>query len=136
MKAPDKRKIAAALDIRNATLVHKYLKALNVLRNHCAHNNRVWNRATVYPPGRPPERLTHPRLHHLRTCDPDRIYFLAALTAHFAVQLNPNTNWPRQFKTQARKFPAPMGMALENQMGFPTDWDANEIWHHDPAAQR
>lgn len=136
LNAKDALKIADNLEVRDAGLVHKWMKALNVLRNNCAHNSRVWNRRTIYPPAKPPKNLTHERLHHLRTADPDRLYFLAALCAHFAVQLNPDTNWPRTFKTRARKFPAPLGMTLENTLGFVPGWGDEPIWSYDPAIHR
>lgn len=130
--ARDAKKIADNLAIRDTGLVHKYLKALNVLRNHCAHNSRVWNRSTTYPPHKPPTNLTHARLHHLGAANGDRLYTLVALCAHFAIQLNPATNWPRSFKTQARRFPDPLGITLQNTMGFPANWDTLPIWNYDP----
>ena len=136
LNAKDASKIAENLEVRDAVLVHKWMKALNVLRNNCAHNSRVWNRSTIYPPAKPPKNLTHERLHHLRAADPDRLYFLAALCAHFVVQLNPDTNWPRTFKTRARKFPGPLGMTLENTLGFVPNWDSQAIWSYDPAVAK
>lgn len=127
-------KIAELLGVRDRALVHKYLKALNVLRNDCAHHCRVWNRSTIYPPKKPPRNLTHERLHHLRHADPNRMYSLAALTAHFAIQLNPSTNWPRKFKEVMRSFPAPLGMTPELQMGFPENWAEQAMWSYDPRA--
>lgn len=136
LNARDATKIAANLAVRDTGLAHRWMKALNVLRNNCAHNSRVWNRSTIYPPAKPPKNLTHERLHHLRTADPDRLYFLAALCAHFVVQLNPDTNWPRTFKTRAKKFPAPLGMTLENTLGFVPDWLNEPIWSYDPATHK
>jgi abortive infection bacteriophage resistance protein len=128
----DADKIAANLGIRDRDLVHKWLKALNVLRNHCARNARIWNRSTVYPPKKPPANLTHERLHHLRAADPNKLYFLAALIAHLVVSLRPASNWPRQFKTRMRKFPEVNGMTPQNSMGFVGGWDELPLWNYDP----
>lgn len=133
LSAKDSARIGENLAVRDPGLVHKWMKALNVLRNNCAHNSRVWNRSTVYPPKKPPQNLTHHRLHHLRGADPDRLYFLAALCGHFVVQLNPDTNWPRAFKTKAKKFPAPLGMTLENSLGFVAGWQDEPMWSYDPS---
>ena len=38
MSKRDSEKIAESLQIHDHDLVHKYMKSLNVLRNHCAHN--------------------------------------------------------------------------------------------------
>jgi abortive infection bacteriophage resistance protein len=129
-------KIAELLGVRDRALVHKYLKGLNVLRNDCAHHCRVWNRSTIYPPKKPPKNLTHERLHHLRDADPNRVYPLAALTAHFAICVSPATNWPRKFKEVMKSFPAPLGMTPELQMGFPTKWLEQPMWSYDSRASR
>lgn len=50
LSARDAGQIASNLGIRNRNILHKCLKALNVLRNHCAHNAQLWNRSTIYPP--------------------------------------------------------------------------------------
>lgn len=128
----DAAKIAANLQVRDRRLLHGWLKALNVLRNHCAHNSRVWNRSTIYPPKKPPVNLTHERLHHLRAADPNRLYSLAAICAHLVIEVNPDSNWPRKFKTQMRKFPEVHGMTLTNTMGFVSDWDSLPVWNYDP----
>ena len=128
----DAKKIAENLDVRDRGIVHKWFMALNVLRNNCAHNSRVWNRSTIYPPMKPPPKLTHERLHHLREADHDRLYYLAALIGHFAIMVDPDTNWPRTFKTRMRKFPQVHGMTPENTMGFVEGWDALDLWNYDP----
>jgi abortive infection bacteriophage resistance protein len=114
--------------------VHKWLKALNVLRNHCAHNARIWNRSTVYPPKKPPTNLTHEWLHHLRAADPNKLYFLAALIAHLVIALHPASNWPRQFKTRMRKFPEVNGMTPQNSMGFIDGWVDLPLWNYDQSS--
>lgn len=128
----DAYKIAASLGIRERSLFHRYLKALNVLRNHCSHNARVWNRSTVYPPAKPPKPLTPGTLHHLRTADNDKVYLLAALCAHLVATIEPTSNWPRRFATVAKKFPAPHGMTVENMMGFPEGWSSLPLWNYEP----
>jgi abortive infection bacteriophage resistance protein len=132
LSARDAKRIAEDLGIRDRSLLHKYLKALNVLRNHCAHNARVWNRSTTYPPAKPPAPLTPDTLHHLRQSDADKLYYLAALTAHLVTVLDPANNWPRRFATVAKKFPQPAGMTLQNQMGFPDDWTSLTLWNYVP----
>jgi abortive infection bacteriophage resistance protein len=126
------KKIAGNLGVRDQRILYKWLKALNVLRNHCAHNARIWNRTTIYPPQKPPVNLTPERLHHLRAADPHRVYFLAAICAHLVITLSPDSNWPRQFATRVGKFPAVHGMTLENTMGFVDGWAGLPLWNYDP----
>lgn len=124
--------IAKALGIKNRDVLHGWLKALNVLRNNCAHNARIWNRATVYPPRVPSPTQTPDRLHHLAATNNHRLYFLAAITAHLLVCLDPATNWPRQLATVISKFPESHGMTPGTTMGFPDDWKELEIWRYSP----
>lgn len=124
--------IATTLGIKNRDIVYGWLKALNVLRNHCAHNARIWNRATVYPPRVPAASLTDARLHHLATVDNNRLYFLAAITAHILICLDSGTNWPRQLATVMGKFPGSHGMTPTNMMGFPEGWKDLDLWQHVP----
>ena len=135
LSSKDAKRISEEFGIKDRKLVHRYLKALNVLRNHCAHNARVWNRTTIYPPARPPAALVPDSLHHLRACDPDRLYFLAALCAHFVTKVDPTSNWPRQFATVIKKFPETHGMGASTIMGFPAGWTELAIWNYDPKAR-
>ncbi len=130
----DASAIAATLAVRDRRTVHLYLKALNVLRNDCAHHCRVWNRSTVFPPRKPPRALSHERIMHLADADQNRLYPLAALTGHFAIQLNPATRWPMKFKEAMKGFPCPLGMSPEAQMGFPAGWQDQAIWAYRPGS--
>jgi len=132
LNSRDARRISQPLGFTDPTLLHRYLKALNVLRNHCAHNARVWNRKTTYPPAKPPVRHTPESIGHLRTCDRDRLYPLAALIAHLTTVMDETTNWPREFITVMRKFPQPLEMTAVTTMGFPDSWTNQPLWQHNP----
>ncbi|WP_165350448.1 Abi family protein [Xylanimonas protaetiae] len=128
----DAAAIARNVAVKNRDVVYGWLKALNVLRNHCAHNARIWNRKTIYPPKRPGTAFLPERLAHLSTADNNRVYFLAAICAHFLIELDPSTGWPRQFRETMRKFRPVHGMTAENTMGFPADWESLDIWRYQP----
>ncbi len=132
LSSRDAAAIALALEVKNRDVVHGWLRALNVLRNHCAHNARVWNRPTVYPPRIPPPGLTHARLHHLPDADNNRVYVLAAIIGHLLVCLDPTTNWPRQLATVVKKFPAVSDLSPGSSMGFPDGWQQLELWNYEP----
>ncbi|MGW6172253.1 Abi family protein [Arthrobacter sp. NPDC055138] len=76
----DRRSISRNLGIKDNTVTHAWLKALNVLRNDCAHLNRVWNRVTATAPVKPHQsKVDGTDLLHLREANNTRLYFLAAL---------------------------------------------------------
>jgi len=127
----DSNTIATRWSAGNREVLHGWLLALNILRNHCAHNARIWNRKTVYPPAKPPLNLVPARVHHLRGLDNDRLYFLAALLAHLLRQIDKRTRWPAHFKEAMKKFPPVGGMTPESVMGFPAGWGGLDLWTED-----
>lgn len=134
MKKPDRERIASELGLSgNASdTLHRWLRALNILRNNCAHNNRIWNRATVDVPPKFSTRVAPGELHHLNDLDNDqrqKIYLLIALTGHLSRAVNPAGNWSwSTLPTQAKKLGNVGGMTLENVMGFPTGWEKLDLW--------
>ena len=128
MTSTDAGRIATELGVKNKDVLFGWLKALNVTRNHCAHNARIWNRSTTYPPDRINIRMVEPELQHLLSADTDRIYFLVAVLAHLLRRVDPNSRFPSDFRTLMGKFPVVLGMTPENSMGFVEGWRDEEIW--------
>lgn len=135
MEARDRKRIAYELGLRGngSDTLHRWLRALNILRNHCAHNNRIWNRATVDVPPKFSTQVAPEQLHHLNELDNDqrqKMYLLIALTAHLEKAVNPSSNWAwSALPTQARKLGNVGGMTLENTMGFPEGWQNLALWN-------
>jgi len=128
ISTPEARTVARCFFAYNRDLLFGWLKPLNTLRNHCAHNGRIWNRATVYPPKRGSSRVLPPDLAHLATADNHRLYYLAALTAHLLRSIDPRTRWPQRFVEVMKRFPATPAATVERDMGFPSDWRTLDLW--------
>lgn len=134
MEKKDRQTIARELGLQrdSADTLGRWLKALNILRNHCAHNNRVWNRSTVDVPPRFSEAVAPPAIHHLNQLDNSsrqKLYLLAALTAYLVNQIDPRSVWGwSTFKTHAKSFSPVMGITLQNTLGFPAEWQDLELW--------
>lgn len=115
-----------------------WTKSLNLLRNHCAHGDRIWNRSFTYtlPEFVPPH--IDSRLEHL-TSSSDlmrrKVYALAAALGSALSTVDRYSNWPRSFATQAKKFPGVPQVATYQMMGFPTDWQDLELWKFQPTAR-
>jgi abortive infection bacteriophage resistance protein len=111
--------------------------SLNVLRNHCAHGDRIWNRRYVYTlPEFIPAHIDD-TLEHLQSADERlrrKVYAHAAVLASTLATIDPYTQWPRTFATQAKKLPGVPGVATHQVMGFPDDWQDLEIWKFQPKA--
>ncbi|WP_157720030.1 Abi family protein [Microlunatus sagamiharensis] len=128
LSATDARRVSEKFRVKNREVLHGWLKALNVLRNDCAHNCRIWNRSTIYPPKRVNARMVEDDIHHLSQVDTDKLYVLVALLAYLLKAVEPKSTWISDFTTTMNKFPASHGMTPENMMGFPTDWRRLSIW--------
>lgn len=140
MRSDDQKRIAVAFGVKREgyAFLYRWLKALNILRNHCAHSNRVWNRTTVNAPSKFPNALVDDRLHHLNSIENPkrlRVYVLAALIAYLVTKVNPASNWPRSFATQAKKLKSVRGRTVITEMGFPEGWESLDIWNWDPSAK-
>ncbi|GAA1246423.1 abortive infection bacteriophage resistance protein [Microbacterium phyllosphaerae] len=134
MDGRDRKKIAYELGLKGngSDTLHRWLRALNILRNNCAHSNRIWNRATVDVPPKFSPQVAAGQLHHLNDLENhqrQKIYLLIALTAHLQRAVNPTSTWAwSTLVTQAKKLGNVGGMTLENTMGFPVGWQDLELW--------
>lgn len=124
----DANRIARELGIRDQKVLFGWVKALNVERNHFAHNARIWNRSTTYPPARIKPRLVEAELHHLATADANKVYFLAAVLAYLLRRVDKSSRFVSDFRTAMNKFPSVLGMTPENTMGFASGWRDQPLW--------
>lgn len=128
MSSVDSRRIANEFGVKNPDVLFGWLKALNVLRNNCAHNARIWNRKTVYPPKRINTKVVEDELFHLQSADTHKIYFLASVLGYLVRRVDTRTRFPSDFRTTMKKFPSPLGMTPQNSMGFVEDWEKQALW--------
>ena len=120
--------IARELGVKDARVLFGWLKALNVLRNHCAHNARIWNRSTVYPPSQINPRMVDADLHHLQDADAHKVYFLAGVLAYLVARADPTARYVEDFRTAMKKFPVVLGMTPQTSMGFTDNWQDEDLW--------
>lgn len=128
MTKADRKRIADDLGVKDPAVLEGWLRALNVERNHSAHNSRIWNRSTVYPPDKINVRIVEQDLHHLVGADPHKVYFLAAVNGYLLRRLCSNSRWFSDFKTTMSKFPPGIGVTPENSMGFVDGWRELDLW--------
>lgn len=112
-----------------------WCRSLNVVRNHCAHHARLWNRVFPYPPARVHANRVVETLKHLQDvgeADTARVYYMAALLAGLIRTTDPQTNWHRTFRTVVQKFPQVPNYTPESTMGFPNGWADLDLWKSPP----
>lgn len=127
----DRKAIAEEYGLADPKMLEAWLKAINFLRNVCAHHTRLWNRALVRQ-GQFPGRGDIPMLDHLvnEPTRQTRLYGTAAALRYLLLKINPTTSWPLRLKAVLETFPAAPYINL-GQTGFPADWYALPLWRNE-----
>lgn len=137
LERPDQNTIARRFGLRDGRLFHGWLIGLGVVRNHCAHHNRLWNRRLSTQLKSIPGAIVSPRIHHLGSVlERKKLYPWAALLAYTLRSYDNSSNWHRTFKTQMLKFPVGLPVTPEADMGFPASWSSEELWASAPDTVR
>lgn len=129
--------IAKEMGLSQGATLHKWVLAINGLRNGCAHSRRLFNRNLGYEininPSTVGEELHGVALNPYRK----KLYVTAGILAYLLIRRDCGSTWPSAFKTQARKFPKinlnsannPL-LSPEANMGFSLDWDKDPLWSY------
>ncbi|MFV0372862.1 Abi family protein [Microbacterium sp.] len=107
----------------NAAQLKSWIRALNVVRNVCAHHSRLYNRYYSLTP-KLPRRGTYPGFDAIESAK-DSTFAMLSLLQHLAQNtLGANT---RLLPAVVRSFPAGSGLELTS-MGAPAGWEASSLW--------
>lgn len=123
LKQPtDRQRTANHYGLDERVLV-SFAHHLTVVRNHCAHHGRVWNRRFALrftPPSKKPKDIA-------AAFNPDASQFLyntLTMLAYLLDLMSPNHTWRQQVHTLIVTRPE-IDTAL---MGFPADWQQRTVW--------
>lgn len=123
LKQPtDRQRIANHYGLDERVLI-SFAHHLTVVRNHCAHHGRVWNRRFALrftPPSKKPKDIA-------AAFNPDASQFLyntLTMLAYLLDLMSPNHTWRQQVHTLIVTRPE-IDTAL---MGFPADWQQRTVW--------
>jgi len=97
-----------------------WLRAMNAVRNVCAHHGRLWNRKLGVQPLIPRDAEWHQPVEIVR----ERVFAVLTILAHVMRHIAPGSTWAvrtREMLVGAQYAPLPM-------MGFPDDWQSSPIW--------
>lgn len=120
------KKIAVNLGV-NAKILESWLKALNSIRNICAHHGRLWNRefgvAIKIPHSDKIKWLSvNPKLGNIKF--ERRIYAILSALQTLLYTVSPHSQWAKRLKDLMDKYPA----VPRNNMGMPEDWYKDDFW--------
>ncbi len=122
-------RLFAGLHIANRKLVAKHFqldelilvnwfKCLNVLRNMCAHHNRLWNAKLVVSKPKAAKKFA------AELQQVDTFYSRAVIIAALLQAVETNSDWKQRLHALLQKFPR----VPTAQMGFPSDWQQRRFW--------
>lgn len=128
LRVQDKEAISSAHGLVDWRLLQSWLRAINFVRNVCAHHGRLWNRKLIDIPKRPKpgEILT---LDHVAANQTvwHKLYSVAVILQFLMLKINPASTWAARLKSLTNEFPAAPGISLA-QAGFPDSWWNLDVW--------
>lgn len=133
LKKADRITIAEHFGIQNdqSGIFSSWIQALNVLRNNCAHNNRIWNRIGRSPK-KPPKATVGKEIWHiddLSDSDSKKLYPLVAIISYLLSKIGDANDWRIDATELFQQFGNVQGMTLESTLGFPKEWKKFNLWH-------
>lgn len=125
LKHPKDRQAIASAYALDEKIWVSFMHHLTVVRNHCAHHGRVWNRKLSLKMPIPTKK---PKDLHLNfNVIQDRlIYNTLTMLAFLVRQINPSSTWHVLVK-QLIKNTADLD---PKHMGFPDDWQMLPLWEN------
>lgn len=128
MTHADQTMVAGRYGVPRPELLTSWVRAINHVRNICAHHNRLWNRSPADQP-KPPRLGEIALLDHLVGDQTalKRIYAVAAAIQLLLRTINPTTSWADRLKHHMASFPVAPGTVV-GQSGFPPGWDQLPLW--------
>ncbi len=117
----DRNAIAHAYDLDEVNLT-SFLHHLSIVRNHCAHHARLWNRLFPFAwklPRKKPADLQA----NFNQMEGKHLYNTLVMLAYLMDSINQNT-WKQRLTNLFVKHP----QVRAQTMGFPDDWQARPIW--------
>jgi abortive infection bacteriophage resistance protein len=123
LRIPKDRQIIANAYNLDERVLASFTHHLTIVRNHCAHHGRVWNRKLSLKMAIPDKKPAG-----LGPCfnkEQDRlIYNTLAMLAHLMRIISPASTWRERLKQLIHVSPQ-IDVSL---MGFPTGWEQLYVW--------
>lgn len=115
-----KQEIAESLGIKDKVL-NSWLRAINAIRNTCAHHDRLWNRELGYKILIPNKDK---KWHEPVGIPNNKLFAIFTILNYSLSFVAPNSNWKKRLLKLFNEY-----KELDlHMMGFPLGWQNNLIW--------
>ena len=120
---PIRKRIARSYGVSKPEALESWMVAINLLRNHCAHHARVWNRQFTMMPQLPPV-MRNPWV-NVQGIVPTSPYALFCCIAYWLNGIDAQNTFTADLKALLVKYPT-VDVAA---MGFPSEsWASEPLW--------
>ena len=119
---PNKKRIARSFGIAKYEALESWMRAINALRNACAHHARVWNRIMTMIPMLPPV-MRHEWV-DVSGIVSNSPYAIFCCIAYWLNAIDPQNTFASDFKALLAKYPTVNPAA----MGCPQGWNQEPLW--------
>ena len=116
-----KKAIARQYYVPQHEILESWMKALNALRNACAHHGRVWNRTMPVMP-QIPAKLTNDWI--TTKPAPNKFYATLSCMVYWLDSIDSSNSFVTDFKSLIARYPNIDTTA----MGFPKGWESEPLW--------
>jgi len=117
-----KKKVARSYGVPQQEIQESWMKAINALRNTCAHHGRVWNRIMPTMP-QMPTTLKQPWIKS-RVQVANRLYTVLCCIIYWLNAIDAGNTLACDFKALLKRYPIVDAAA----MSFPACWQDEELW--------
>lgn len=114
------KKIAKRFDL-NIPVFESWMTILTLTRNSCCHHARVWNREYTIKALRM-KKMQRPWINN--NVGQNRVFFNLTIIKYFLDIISPSNHLKHNLLELFEKYPS----ADRKAMGFPQDWEKEEIW--------
>lgn len=115
-----KKKVALRFGLQLLVFI-SWVTVITLTRNACCHHARVWNKQNTITPMLP-RRANYTWI--TQRSNPLRIYFNLCIVKYFLGVVSPNNDMADKLKALLVSYP----LVDITAMGFPVDWDKEQLW--------
>ena len=126
-KSETKTSIAKSFGLPNPDFLVNWMHAISVLRNHCAHHSRIWNRRFTVISIRFPHNTSFPFMtkENFVNIRNNKLFAFISCIKYFLNIISPNSD----FKKNLLQIIDEGGALLQlRDMGFPENWQNLDVW--------
>ena len=125
-ESPIKKKIATQYGLPNSKILINWIHSISILRNHCAHHSRIWNRRFTVQIIVPRNTLfSFVSINHIQHIKQNKIYSIIIAISYLLDVIEPNNKFVESIKELIGNRNKLVNI---KEMGFPADWLTEDLW--------